>query len=89
MLELTRGISQKKSKSYTGKAVLGLKLFSRSSIVINQSEARALATTELMVETVDLQRIFKDCRESSTDPAGFSAKQRHNFRAAQETRHRF
>jgi hypothetical protein len=77
LLELKRGISQKKSKSYTGKAVLGLKLFSRSSIVINQSEARALATTELMVETVDLQRIFKDSRESSTDPAGFSAKQRH------------
>jgi len=63
MLELKRGISQKKSKSYTGKAVLGLKLFSRSSIVINQSEARALATTELMVETVDLQQIFfKDGR---------------------------
>jgi hypothetical protein len=63
LLELKRGNSQKKSKSYAGKAVLGLKLFSRSSVVINQSEARALATTELMVETVDLQQIFfKDGR---------------------------
>ncbi len=79
---LTRGNSQKESKSYAGKAVLGLKLFSRSSIVINQSKARALATTELMVETIDLQRNLKGGRESSTGRRRFLSQTKAKFQSS-------
>ena len=51
----SRQHSVRNGKAYTGKAVLGLKLLGRSCVVINQSKARALATTELVVKTVDLQ----------------------------------
>ena len=36
--------------------MLGLKFFSIISSVVNQSKARALAATELVVETVDLRQ---------------------------------
>ena len=59
-----RTIAQNGEQAYAGKAVLGLELFSRSSIVIDQSEARALATTELVVETVDLPQNLRGNKTS-------------------------
>ena len=56
----SRQHSVRNGKAYTGKAVLGLKLLGRSCVVINQSKARALATTELVVEAVDLWLSFND-----------------------------
>ena len=59
-----RTIAQNGEQAYAGKAVLGLELFSRSSIVIDQGEARALATTELVVETVDLPQNLRGNKTS-------------------------
>jgi len=68
--------------------VLGLELFSRSSIVIDQSKAGALATTELVVETVDLSQtlIKKEATSCDADPTPLQGNFRNGNKS--QARHR-